>query len=44
MTRRPHRNHIPGFKAEVALAANKGDRTIPQCDKGPPDFSGPLLS
>src|SRR5271170_4236037 len=28
MTRRPRRNHTPGFKAEVALAAIKGDRTL----------------
>jgi hypothetical protein len=25
MTRRPHRNHTPAFKAKVALAAIKGD-------------------
>ncbi|QDM15428.1 IS3 family transposase [Tardiphaga sp. vice352] len=30
MTRRPRRNHTPGFKAKVALAAIKGDRTITQ--------------
>jgi transposase len=28
MSRRPRRNHTPGFKAKVALAAVKGDRTI----------------
>ena len=28
MSRRPRRNHAPGFKAKVALAAIKGDRTI----------------
>jgi transposase len=28
MTRRPRRNHTPGFKAKVALAAIKGDRTL----------------
>ena len=28
MSRRPRRNHTPGFKAKVALAAVKGDRTL----------------
>ena len=28
MTRRPRRNHKPQFKAKVALAAIKGERTI----------------
>ena len=30
MNRRPRRNHTPAFKAKVALAAVKGDRTLPQ--------------
>ena len=30
MNRRPRRNHTPAFKAKVALAAVKGDRTIAQ--------------
>jgi len=30
MKRRPRRNHSPAFKAKVALAAIKGDRTIVQ--------------
>ena len=30
MQRRPRRNHTPGFKAKVALAAIKGDRTLAQ--------------
>jgi transposase-like protein len=30
MKRRPRRNHIPAFKAKVALAAIKGDRTLAQ--------------
>lgn len=30
MSRRPRRNHTPAFKAKVALAALKGDRTIAQ--------------
>jgi transposase len=30
MKRRPRRNHTPAFKAKVALAAIKGDRTIVQ--------------
>ena len=28
MTRRPHRNHTPAFKAKVALAAIKGEKTL----------------
>ena len=28
MSRRPRRNHLPAFKAKVALAAIKGDRTL----------------
>lgn len=28
MSRRPHRNHSPAFKAKVALAAIKGDKTL----------------
>ncbi len=28
MTKRTRRNHTPGFKAKVALAAIKGDRTL----------------
>ena len=28
MSRRARRNHTPGFKAKVALAAIKGDRTV----------------
>jgi transposase-like protein len=30
MSRRPRRNHTPAFKAKVALAAVKCDRTIAQ--------------
>ena len=30
MSRRPRRNHTPGFKAKVALASIKGDRTLAQ--------------
>ena len=30
MSRRPRRNHSPAFRAKVALAAVKGDRTIAQ--------------
>jgi hypothetical protein len=30
MPRRPRRNHTPAFKAQVALAAIKGDRTLAQ--------------
>ena len=28
MTKRPRRNHSPAFKAKVALAALKGDKTL----------------
>ena len=28
MSRRPRRNHTPAFKARVAIAAIKGDRTL----------------
>jgi len=28
MTRRPRRNHGPGFKAKVALAAISGEQTL----------------
>ena len=30
MPRRPRRNHTPAFKAKVALAAIKGERTLAQ--------------
>src|SRR5271167_364200 len=30
MSRRPRRNRTPGFKAKVALAAIKGERTVVQ--------------
>ena len=30
MQRQPRRNHTPAFKAKVALAAIKGDRTLAQ--------------
>jgi transposase-like protein len=30
MQRRPRRNHTPAFKAKVALAAVKGNRTLSQ--------------
>ena len=30
MKRRPRRNYTPAFKAKVALAAIKGDRTLAQ--------------
>ena len=30
MQKRPRRNHTPAFKAKVALAAIKGDRTLSQ--------------
>jgi len=33
MSRRPRRNHTAAFKAKVALAAIKGDRTLAQLAK-----------
>jgi transposase len=33
MSRRPRRNHTPGFKAKAALAAIKGDRTLAELAK-----------
>ena len=30
MSKRPRRNHTPAFKAKVAIAAIKGDRTLVQ--------------
>ena len=30
MSRRPRRNHLPHFKAKVAIAALKGEETIAQ--------------
>ena len=33
MSRRPRRNHSPEFKAKVALAAVKGDRTLAELAK-----------
>jgi transposase len=30
MSRRPRRKHLPAFKAKVALAAIKGERTLAQ--------------
>jgi transposase-like protein len=33
MNRRPRRNHTPAFKAKVALAAIKGDRTLAQLEE-----------
>jgi uncharacterized membrane protein len=44
MNRRPRRNHTPAFKAKVALAAIKGNRTLAQLaeqlDVHPPYWSG----
>ena len=33
MTKRTRRNHTPGFKAKVALAAMKGDKTLAELAK-----------
>jgi transposase len=41
MNRRSRRNHTPAFKAKVALAAVKGDRTIAQLAE---QFDGPPQS
>ena len=32
MTRRPRRNHSPAFKAKVAVAAIKGEKTLIELD------------
>src|SRR5262245_54963275 len=37
MPRRPRRNHTPAFKAQVALAAFKGDRTLAQLAEQVPE-------
>ena len=41
MSKRPRRNHTPAFKAKVALAAVKGDRTVAQLEGGAADVFGP---
>lgn len=33
MTRRPRRNHSPAFKAKVAIAAVRGEKTLPNCPR-----------
>jgi len=33
MSRRPRRNHSPAFKAKVAIAALKGDKTLAELSK-----------
>lgn len=33
MSRRPRRNHAPAFKAKVAIAALKGDKTLAELSK-----------
>lgn len=33
MSRRPRRNHLPAFKAKVALAAIRGDHTLAELAK-----------
>lgn len=48
MSKRPRRNHSPAFKAEVALAAVKGEKTLAglaqQYDVHPNLISEPLRS
>ena len=39
MTRRPRRNHSPAFKAKVAVAAIKGERTLIEL-VSPPESKG----
>ena len=41
MSRRARRNHTPAFKAKVALAAIKGDRTLAQLEGGAANVFGP---
>jgi hypothetical protein len=38
--RRKRRNHLPGFKAKVALAAIKGDRTLAELAELAEQFDG----
>ena len=38
MSRRPRRNHSPAFKAKVAIAAIKGERTIAQIARAAYDY------
>jgi hypothetical protein len=33
MTKRPRRNHTPAFKAKVALAAVRGDKTLAELNR-----------
>ena len=40
MTRRPRRNHSPAFKAKVALAAVKGEKTLAELAVNRPGFAG----
>ena len=40
MSRRPRRNHTPAFKAKVALAAVRGDRTLAQLYAGIGSYAG----
>ena len=41
MSRRARRNHTPAFKAKVALAAVKGDRTLAQLEGSAAGVFGP---
>ena len=41
MTRRTRRNHSPAFKAQVALAAIKGDKTLAELTARPADQGSP---
>lgn len=44
MAKRTRRNHSPAFKAKVALAAVRGDRTLAELAEhfdGRPRYSGP---
>ena len=43
MSRRPRRNHSPEFKAKVALAAVKGDRTLAELAKITHQFCGEVV-
>ena len=40
MSKRPRRNHTPGFKAKVALAAIKGEMHSTRLPNGKPKNAG----
>ena len=43
MARRPRRNHTPAFKAKVALAALKGEKTLTELAQENDFLAGALI-